>query len=238
MLLALLVLALLTTKAVEDRPDGRIHVTTFESGGTLIETARGRFVLIGGGDSPTSLANSLGRKLPLFDRQIDWLIVPDGEVSGLAGIPDGLKVGTLLLNSEQPGRALASLLQALQTRGASLVRVEHGMVLDLGDGARLNLIDDEQDNLTVLLTADNARIAIVPRTRASQLPQLASVTAIILASGSSASWLEELDPVVAVIHGPKPLPLSTSLLATEERGWIELITDGEHLWVLTQHTAP
>jgi hypothetical protein len=43
--------------------------------------------------------------------------------------------------------------------------------------------------------------------------------------------------MVVVVDGPNPLPLNTTqpkFLATEERGWIELTTDGENLWLLSQ----
>lgn len=72
MFVASAVLVVLAWKAVADRPDGRIHLTTFESGGTLVETATGRFILIGSGNSATTLSNSLGRRLPLFHRR-PWL---------------------------------------------------------------------------------------------------------------------------------------------------------------------
>jgi competence protein ComEC len=240
-LVTLSMLVILTWKTVADRPDGRLHVTTFESGGTLIETASGRFILIGGGNSPTALSNSLGRRMPIFHRRLDWLIIPDGELSGLAGIPAGLEIGAVMLNSEQPDRALAGLIQSLQARGASLIRAERGMALDLGGRARLELIDDEQGNFTFLLTSGKARIAFVPRTRSSYVPDRFALTGIILSSASSVGWLQELETTVAVINGPNPLPAGASrptLLATDDRGWIELVTDGEQLWVWTRRSGP
>ncbi len=239
-LVALSVLAVLTWKAVADRPDGRLHVTTFESGGTLIETASGRFILIGGGDSATALSNSLGRRLPLFHRRLDWLVIPDRELSGLAGVPAGVEIGAVMHTTEQPDRALAGLVQSLQASGASLIRAERGMALDLGGGARLELIDDEQGNLTFLLTSGKARIAFVPRTPSSHLPDRSALTGIILSSASSVGWLQELETTIAVINGPNPLPANASRptpLATDERGWVELVTDGEQLWVWTQRSG-
>lgn len=240
-LAALSVLAVLTWKTVADRPDGRVHVTTFESGGTLIETAQGRFILIGGGDSATALSNSLGRRLPLFHRRLDWLILPDREISGLAGVPAGLEIGTLMLSADRLDRAPAGLIQALQAGGADLIRAERGMALDLGDGTRLELIDDEQGNLTFLLTAGKARIALLPRTRSSRAPIRSALSAIVLSGASSVGLLQDLEFTVAVIDGPSPFPSNLSrstVLATEARGWVELVTDGEQLWVRTQRSSP
>ncbi len=240
-LVTIAVVGILTWKAVADHPDGRVHVTTFESGGTLIETAEGRFVLVGGGDSPTALSNSLGRKLPLFHRRLDWLIIPDREIAGLAGLPVGYEIGAVMVSTElvDPG-----LIQTLQARGSRLVHAERGMALDLGAETRLELIDENGGNLTLLLTAGKARIAFVPETRSSQVSrrsELASLSGIVLPDASSIGWLLEIDVMVAVIDGPNPLPSNSSgpkLLATDERGWIELITDGENLWLWTQHSGP
>ena len=243
-LVAISVVAVLTWKAVADHPDGRIHVTAFESGGSLIETAEGRFVLVGGGDSPTALANSLGRKLPLFHRRIDWLIVPDREIDGLAGLPAGYTVGAVMANIDPLDGARGSLIQSLQASGARVVRAEQGLALDLGAESRLELIDDNDGNFTLLLTSGNARIAIIPdvrSTRASRRPELASLTGIVLPNASALGWLQDIDVMVVVVDGPNPLPSNTSnpkYLATDERGWIEMITDGENLWLWTQHPDP
>jgi competence protein ComEC len=240
-LAAISVVAILTWKAVADRPDGRVHVTAFESGGTLIETAEGRFVLVGGGDSPTALANSLGRKLPLFHRRLDWLIVPDRDVAGLANLPAGYAIGAIMTDTEpqSPG-----LIQTFQARGSRVVRAEQGMALDLGAGTRLELIDDEGGNFTLLLTSGKARFAVIPKSRSSPMSRsskLASLTGIILPDASSISWLQEIDVMVVVVDGPNPLPLNTArpkFLDTDSRGWIEMITDGENLWILTQRSVP
>jgi len=243
-LVAISVVAILTWKAVADHPDGRIHVTTFESGGTLIETAEGRFVLVGGGESATALANSLGRRLPLFHRRIDWLIVPDQEIDGLAGLPAGYTVGAVMADTHSLDGALGGLIQSLQAGGARVVRAEQGLALDLGAGSRLELIDDSNGNFTLLLTSGKARFAIIPdvrSTRASRRPELASLTGIILPNASAVSWLQEIDVMVVVVDGPNPFPSNISspkFLATDERGWIEMVTDGKSLWLWTQHPEP
>jgi len=240
-LVALMVLSALTWQAVADRPDGRLHLTTFASGGTLIETAQGRFVLIGGGDSATALSNSLGRRLPLFNRRLDWLLVPDREYSGLAGFPAGLEIGTLVMSAEGLDRMPAGLSRALRAGGAEMIRARQGMALELGDGARLELIEIQQGNLTFLLTAGRARIELLPQARSSEAPIRSALSGIILSDVSSASLLQDLEVMVAVIAGSNPLPANTSqatILATADRGWIELVTDGEQLWVWTQRSVP
>ena len=235
------IIAVLTWKAVADRPDGLVHVTAFESGGTLIETADGRFVLVGGGDSPTALTNSLGRKLPLFHRRIDWIIVPDQDIDSLVSLPAIYEIGAVITSPEQPD---SELIQILRARGARVVQGKQGMALDLGAGTRLELIDDDAGNFTILLTSGEARFALIPDARSSQnssLPELASLTGIILPEFSSIDWLEEIDVIFVVVEGTNPLPFGSLLpkfLSTEERGWIEITTDGEYLWLLSQRSEP
>lgn len=58
---------------------------------------------------------------------------------------------------------------------------------------------------------------------------------IILSSASSARLLQDVEATVAVIEGRYRLANTASrptLLATNDRSWIEHVTDGERLWVV------
>jgi competence protein ComEC len=58
--------------------DGRLHLTVMDVGcgdGLWVQTPGGRDLLIDGGESPTRLADSLGRRLPICMRQLDYLVV-------------------------------------------------------------------------------------------------------------------------------------------------------------------
>ncbi len=238
--IGVIVIALLAIKAAGDRPDGYVHVTALESGGTLIESAGGRFVLIGGGESSSSLANTLGRKLPLFSRRIDWLIVPDGEVAGLAGIPAGLQISGLMHATETPGRALSSVIGSLQARGTRVIQPEPGMALDLGNDSRLMIAGSEDGELTLLLTVGRARIGIMPNSRSVDSHLLDPLSGILLPNRSLTQEVLDLDVDFAVITGEVPVSMERSgpeLLATDELGWIELITDGEQLWIVSQRNG-
>ena len=74
----MLVGAVLVWQAVLNQPDGKLHMTVLDVGdgeAVLIESPEGRYVLIGGGESATRLADGLGRSLPLFHRKLDMLVV-------------------------------------------------------------------------------------------------------------------------------------------------------------------
>ena len=112
---------------------------------------------------------------------------------------------------------------------------EKGMALDLGAGAHLELIDEDEGNLSLQVTWGKVRIALLLRTKLSQTASLALLSVIILSSVSSARLLQDIETTVAVIEGRNPLATTCSrptLLATNDRGWIEHVTNGERLWVV------
>ena len=112
---------------------------------------------------------------------------------------------------------------------------EKGMALDLGAGTHLELIDEDEGNLSLQVIWRKVCIALLLRTKLSQTASLALLTVIILSSASSAILLQDIETTVAVIDGRNPLATTCSrptLLATNDRGWIEHVTNGERLWVV------
>ncbi len=71
-------------------PDGRLHLTFLDVGSAdaiLIQTPSGRSILVDGGPSPSILASALGRRLPYFDRRIDWLVIASPQEQQVAALP-------------------------------------------------------------------------------------------------------------------------------------------------------
>jgi competence protein ComEC len=94
----LAVLAALVWRLVLSAPDGRLHITVLDvsspslSGDALlIRTPGGRNLLIGGGPSTAALSDALGRRLPLNQRQLDFLIVANPAEEHIAALPDLLE---------------------------------------------------------------------------------------------------------------------------------------------------
>ena len=72
------ILALLAWAAATSAPDGRLHLALLESdapGTLLIRTPGGRSVVVAGGPMTSQLSADIGRRLPLFDRQVDLLVI-------------------------------------------------------------------------------------------------------------------------------------------------------------------
>ena len=67
--------AVFTWKAAFLAPDGRLNISILDVGtgeGVLIQTPAGRSILINGGASTNKLSEALGRRMPFFDRSLDW----------------------------------------------------------------------------------------------------------------------------------------------------------------------
>ena len=74
----LAITAVLVWRAALAAPDGRLHLTLLDVGSgdaILIRTPTGRSLLINGGPSTSRLSDGLGRRLPPFQREVDWWVV-------------------------------------------------------------------------------------------------------------------------------------------------------------------
>lgn len=93
----------------------------------------GGTVLIDGGPSPASLASSLGRHLPPWDRRLDALIVTApgvGHVGGLRGLP--YTVGEVVVADRSlVAGALRDTVLSLTGRGARLAELRAGLGLGI-----------------------------------------------------------------------------------------------------------
>jgi competence protein ComEC len=260
---ALVVLGLgtgLTWKQVADRPDGRTHLTILDVGegeAALIQTPTGRFVLVGGGPSPISLAEALGRRLPLFHRRLDWLLLAgtaEEQVAGLVRLVERYPVGQAWVAGTPGGAGYRRVLDELREAAVPIRQAQSGAALDLGDGALLEAVAVGQRGAALLLTHGRLRALLAPGADPEMVqglmqdPELTALTAALLPDGgylavNPIEWLEQLSPGVVILSlqagDPRGLPSpevadwleGRSVLRTDRDGWIELITDGEQFWV-------
>jgi len=219
------VLALLGLLWLRGRPDGNLHVAFLDVGqgdAILIQTPTGRQVLVDGGRYPSRLLEELGEQMPFWDRSLDVVMAthPDADhADGLISAVERYDVGQLVTNGadEDEDAAFAALLAAAAADGAIHV-AQAGETLDLGDGARLEILqvgapgaDEGNDasvvarlvygELAVLLTGDAAEAA-----EAALLAGDRPLAATVLKAGHhgantscSADFLRAVAPQVVVI---------------------------------------
>ncbi len=242
-------------------PDGRLHLTFLDVGSAdavLIQTPSGRSILVDGGPSPSRLSSALGRRLPFFDRRIDWLVVASPQEQQVAALPRSLERFTvenvLWAGNLNASYSAETLTRWLTERSTPVTTAEAGTTLDLGDGARLEMLSVSPRGAVLLLTWQGFRALLPVGMNFDSLTELENgkkigpVTALMLADSGFApvnppEWFAALRPQVVILSvaagDPDGLPdqvvlnnlAGYTLLRTDRNGWISVATDGTSLWV-------
>lgn len=258
---ALGVIVFLVWSSFFQAPDGRLQLTFLDVGSAdaiLIQTPSGRSILVDGGPSPSKLAGSLGPRLSIFDRRIDWLVVAstqEQQVAALSRILDRFPVGNVLWSGNQDSSYSAGALDRwLADSDTPVTTAYAGAVLDLGDGARLEVSNVSPRGAVLLVEWQGFRALLPVGINFDTLSALESgksigaVTALLLADSGYApsnppEWISALHPQVAILSvaagDPDGLPAQSvldslsgiTLLRTDRNGWVSLSTDGVGLWV-------
>ena len=257
--------AVLAWSAAFRTPDGLLHLTVLavsgegRSGeGLLIQTPDGRYLLVNGGPSATRLADGLGRRLPLFHRRIDWLVVAGIGDDQLASLPTALErypaEQALWAGAPLGSRSARNLQAALAQTQTPIHLAQSGQRFDLGHGAGLRVLATSRRGAVLLLEWQNFRALLPLGVDFENLEQLQTdnspreLSALLLADAGYApsnppAWIEKLHPQVVLLSVAADdrdgLPSSEtlaavqgySLLRSDRNGWIELSTDGDQMWV-------
>ncbi len=251
----------LVWRAAASLPDNRLHVAFLDVGSAdavLITTPSGKHVLINGGASVTTLADELGRRLPAFNRKLDWLIVASTDEEQVAALPRTLERyppdAVLWSGNEQASFSSLALKGYLTTNDIQVKDAEAGDELDLGDGGALKVLTAGPSGAVLSIEYKNFRALLPVGVSFEALVELndgvsvGPVSVLSLAdSGYAASnpeeWITNLNPELIVLSvdaadengmpDGETLDVASgfSLLRTDENGWIEIATDGTQMWV-------
>jgi competence protein ComEC len=257
-----LVLALLLVwRAALAIPDRLLHITFLDVGSAdavLIETPSGKHVLINGGPSVTTLSDELGRRLPAFNRKLDWLIVAGTEEDDVAALPrviDRYPPDNVLWSGNIQGSFSSRVLnEYLSVSDIAVTNAEAGQVLDLGEGATIKVVTAGPRGAILLVEWKNFRTLLPIGMSFEALDELRNgaeigpVSVLALAdAGYGASnppeWIANLNPEIVELsvdaadqNGmPDSFVLESvkdyELLRTDQNGWVEVTTNGEQMWV-------
>jgi competence protein ComEC len=250
-------LTIMTWKAAFYAPDDLLHVTILDVGtgdAILIQSPEGRSVLINGGPSTIHLSDALGRRLPPFNRSLDWLVVAEVDNEDLSGISGNLErfnpANVLWAGNNYGTRAASDLWTKLITLSIPTTRMQPGQSLDLGRGRWMS----SPDMARSLLKWDNFRLLLPMGMNFEALDALQhnsamrNISALLLAESGYAplnppDLISFLHPQLALLsvvpadHTGLPSPETLdavqgyNLLRTDQNGWIEVTTDGKQMWV-------
>jgi len=224
-LIGLVVVVVLAGAWWVQRPDGRLHVAFLDVGqgdATLIQSPDGRQVLIDGGRYPSVVLERLGEQMPFWDHSLDLVIAThpdDDHAAGLVSVMERYDVDGLLTNGATADDAgYAALLAAAGNASTPVLAAQPGQSIDLGDGARLDILSAGGDasmadndasvvarlvygELSVLLTGDAGEAAEAALLAGGQL----TPTVVLKAghhganSSSGEAFLAAVRPQVVVI---------------------------------------
>src|SRR6266487_5223674 len=260
--LIILTLALLLIwRAAVAIPDKFLHVTFLDVGSAdavLIKTPTGKSVLINGGPSVTTLSDQLGRRLPMFNRKLDWLIVAGTDENDVAALPRVIERyppdAVLWSGNTQASFSSGVLNEYLSVSDIAVTNAEPEQVLELGDGASLRILTTGPRGAILLIEWNNFRALLPIGMSFEALDELHNgasigpVNVLALAdSGYAASnppeWITNLNPELVLLSvsaaDENGMPDSEVLesvkgydiLRTDQNGWIEVTTDGKQMWV-------
>ncbi len=253
--------AVVIWRAALTAPDGRLHLIMLDVGSgdaLLIQTPTGRFALINGGPSPNLLANGLGRRLPPFQREFDWLVIASPRATQLGALARNLEryppSQVLWAGSRSTAWAADHLRENLTRLNIPVFTASDGQIFELGDGAFLEILTSGKQGVNLMLSWNHFHALLPLGANSEELENLniGQVDVLVLADQGYAplhppGWIASLGPrlvllsVAADDRDGRP-DLETldalggyTLLRTDQHGWIEVTTDGVQMWVTVEN---
>ncbi len=260
----LALLAVVVWQRALAQPDGRLHLTLLNVGSgdaLLVQTPSGRNLLVDGGPSSNALSEALGRRLPFGEREIDYLVVAASGEDQLAALPRALERfpvrNVLWAGPPAGGYSARELQKSLAEQRVPVITAQKGQALELGKGARLEVLATGLRGAVLLVEWERFRLLLPVGLDFESMEALMKdrsqgpATALLLAESGYAplnppEWIDRWYPQAVLLSvaagdadGLPALQVMAAvrdynLLRTDRMGWIHLSTDGEQMWVEVQ----
>lgn len=222
------------------RPDGNLHILlldTLESQAVVLRQPGGRTILVGGADSGNQLSGDVGRLTGPLERRLDALVLPSASAAQLNGLPlliERLPVEQAYWAVPPPDkRAAERVNQALADRRTAVTLLEPGAELQLDRGVTLRVLTADKDRAALQLTYENLCVlwpnGFSPAALQKSGQRVKGCLLLGDAELDAAGWAD-LMPLGVVYLGDHP-PAQPGTLSTGKNGQIELISDGDKLWI-------
>ena len=253
-LLVLAGLVILTWSRVLGAPDGDLHLALLDEEGTvLIQTPSGNSLLIGGGQRPSALNQTLGEMLPAGQPELDLLVVGSAyrdDLNALTGSLSSHPVELALWGVDpETNQTTATVYSALEASGSPIEPLAPGQIIHLDEGVELRVLWMGERGAVLWLSWENFS-ALLPTGKVAEnwLNVSEAPDVVLLPDGLEADEIplpaiNAWQPAVLLLplaeadlplHGDHPvisLLEGYPLLPTTGYGWVRVNTDGETLWV-------
>jgi competence protein ComEC len=242
LLAGLSLMTVLAWDATLHRPDGRLHLALLdlpESSAVLLHTPHGKRILIGGGQHANALAGAIGRETGIFNR-LDGLVIYSASSDRLEGLPatlERVRVNQVYWAVSPPDKRAANRIQeTLERQAIQPLLLQTGQELRLDEGVHLRVLAANQDGAALLLEYGGLRVLwpgghSPAKLREMEFPLNGSVWVLDetdLKETTVTQW-ESLQPLAVLVAGRAEG--RANWLSTSQYGRVELVSDGEQMWV-------
>lgn len=261
---ALAIACSLTWSAVEDRPDGYLHIDLLPTSGSevlLIRSPGGRLVLVGCGASPVNLSEAIGRRVSPLTAEIDWLLLGSTDqdtVQGFSGIVEQYNIKQVLITPTRSTAAYQAAGELMRSHEIPFHLMQTGNSLDLHDGVTLEIIGTGSKGTAYMLRFNHFRLFHSVGCDADLIQsithnqEIRHITAAVLPDGGSIAmnppdFLETINPTIVLLSIPpgessgRPhehvieILQNRTCLRTDHHGWIHIMTDGKTTVLETEY---
>jgi beta-lactamase superfamily II metal-dependent hydrolase len=241
-------------------PDGKTHVEFLDAANpaTLVRTPRGARVLIDGGANPSALLAALGDRMPFWDRSLDLFILTHADDDHLAGLVAALERYEVrqIIQVRPPIKPTAAYLKwndLLSTQQVPTVVAQPDLQLVLDRDVTIEVLPsgETSDSAIVRLAVGEVSFLFAgsaePEEQAAVVASGANVASTVMVTPRRVepSFLEAAGPQFVVVFagtGARDKPAgelltalsSVTILRTDERGTIEMTTEGRTLAIKTE----
>ncbi|MGE5265098.1 MAG: ComEC/Rec2 family competence protein [Acidobacteriota bacterium] len=241
-------------------PDGKTHVEFLDDAGpaTLVRTPRGARVLIDGGAAPSALLSALGERMPFWDRSLDLVILTHADDEQLAGLLPAMERYPVrqviqVAPPQKPNAAYLKWNDLLTTKQVPTLRAQLGVQLVLDRDVTIEVLPSGETSDTAMVRLAVGEVSFLiagsaePEEQAAVVASGANVAATVMVAPRKLepSFLEAAGPRFAIVfagQGARDKPAGellaalsgTTVLRTDERGTIEMVTEGRTLAIETE----
>ena len=229
LVLPLLVAAILVWSVALTMPDDKLHVSFLDVGqgdAILIQTPNGQDILIDGGPDSQKVNLELSKKLPFWDRTIDFVVCTHSQADHITGLVEVLQRYKVKQMLELGVSCNSSIYQEwcnlVEEKQIKRDKAQAGQEIDLGNGIKLEVLNppaslwegtsDDVDNNGVVLRLSWGKVSFLftadirEEVEFALIGQRANLKSTVLKvshhgskTSTSQQFLAAVDPEVAVI---------------------------------------
>ena len=229
LVLPLLIVAILVWSVALTMPDDKLHVSFLDVGqgdAILIQTPNGQDILIDGGPDSQKVNLELSKKLPFWDRTIDFVVCTHSQADHITGLVEVLQRYKVKQMLELGVSCNSSIYQEwcnlVEEKQIKRDKAQAGQEIDLGNGIKLEVLNppaslwegtsDDVDNNGVVLRLSWGKVSFLftadirEEVEFALIGQRANLKSTVLKvshhgskTSTSQQFLAAVDPEVAVI---------------------------------------